>query len=76
MVIKNESKKIVKIDMHTHSKEGSSCASIPIMETIKILKSKGVDGMLITDHESIAGFNSIKDKDLDGFKVFCGFEQS
>lgn len=48
----------MKIDMHTHTSQGSLDGMICIKETIKKLKSKGFDGMLVTDHNSYAGYNS------------------
>lgn len=47
----------MKIDMHTHTQEGSPCSRVPVKEMIDRLIQKGFDGALLTDHESIAGFN-------------------
>jgi len=69
-----------KFDMHCHTKEGSIDAKISIKEYIQILKSKGFDGMLVTDHDSYKGYrywrSSLKDKDptVDDFTVLMGVE--
>ena len=42
----------MKFDMHCHTREGSIDGSLPLLENIEILKSKGYQGMLITDHDS------------------------
>lgn len=42
----------MKLDMHCHTKEGSIDGTLPLLENIEILKSKGYQGMLITDHDS------------------------
>lgn len=67
----------MKLDMHCHTKEGSMDGKIPISEYIQILKSKGYDGMLVTDHDSYDGYRKYRDcfKDkIDGFIVFKGVE--
>lgn len=46
----------MKFDMHCHTKEGSLDARVPIQEYIEILKQKGFDGMLVTDHDSYRGY--------------------
>jgi hypothetical protein len=66
----------MKIDMHTHTSEGSLCSRVPVKIMVDKLIEKGFDGVLITDHESIAGFQYYKK--LYGtpqdFVVLCGFE--
>lgn len=42
----------MKIDMHCHTKEGSLDSKIHLEEYVNLLKEKGYDGMLITDHNS------------------------
>jgi hypothetical protein len=67
----------MKFDMHCHTKEGSIDGKIPISEYIELLKSKGFNGMLVTDHDSYNGFRKyrdhIKDK-LENFTVLKGIE--
>lgn len=66
--------------MHCHTAEGSIDAKISIRDYITILKSKGFDGMLVTDHDSYKGYRhwleNLKDKDsfVDGFTVLKGVE--
>jgi len=67
----------MKLDMHCHTKEGSSDAHVSIEEYIKSLKSQGFDGMLVTDHDSYNGYRYYK-KNLEGkikdFVVLKGIE--
>ena len=42
----------MKIDMHCHVREGSIDSKVPIEEFIKKLQSKGIGGMLVTDHDT------------------------
>lgn len=67
----------MRLDMHCHTKEGSMDGKIPIAEYIKILKSKGFHGMLVTDHDSYNGFRKYRDslKDsINDFTVLKGIE--
>ncbi|MCI8266587.1 MAG: PHP domain-containing protein [Lachnospiraceae bacterium] len=67
----------MKFDMHCHTKEGSMDGKIPIAEYVQILKSKGFQGMLVTDHDSYNGFRRYRDHlkgKLDGFVVLKGIE--
>lgn len=66
----------MKIDMHTHTKEGSVCSNVPVELLIDTLIKKGFDGVLITDHESIKGFECFKllNKKPSDFIVLRGFE--
>lgn len=48
----------VKFDMHCHTKEGSVDGKVPVAEFAAILKSKGFDGMLISDHNSYKGYRA------------------
>lgn len=68
---------MMKIDFHVHTKEGSCCSDISAENTLKELITKQIDGVVFTDHESIAGFLKIKNSDLTkNIKIFCGFEFS
>ncbi|MDE7321224.1 MAG: PHP domain-containing protein [Lachnospiraceae bacterium] len=67
----------MKLDMHCHTKEGSLDGKIPISEYIQILKSKGFQGMLVTDHDSYNGFREYRDhlkNKIDDFVVLKGIE--
>lgn len=57
----------MKFDMHCHTKEGSIDGQIPIEETIRLLKAKGYDGMLITDHNSYGAYRYWK-KNIKGIR--------
>ncbi len=50
----------MKFDMHCHTKEGSLDGKAPIEEMIGILKERGFDGMLISDHDSYNGYRAWK----------------
>lgn len=68
----------MKFDMHCHTKEGSLDGKVPIEEFAAILKEKGFDGMLISDHDSYRGYRSWKKDHADGrngdFLVLKGVE--
>lgn len=66
----------MKLDMHCHTKEGSPDGKLELLENIKILKEKGYQGMLITDHNSYKAYRYYKklaDKP-DDFAVLKGIE--
>lgn len=68
----------MKLDMHCHTKEGSLDGKVPIEEFAAILKGKGFDGMLVSDHDSYKGYRAWK-KSLaegrgEGFLVLKGVE--
>ena len=75
--MKSNIKSAVKFDMHCHTKEGSLDGKVEIAEYIKLLKSQGFGGMLVTDHDSYNGFryyrDNLKDK-LKDFVVLKGIE--
>lgn len=68
----------MKIDMHCHVKEGSIDSKVPIEEFIKKLQSKGIGGMLVTDHDTYNGYrhwkNTIKGRKYKDFVVLKGIE--
>ncbi len=55
----------MKIDMHCHVNEGSIDSKVRLEEYITLLKSKGVGGMVITDHDTYNGYRYWK-KHIDG----------
>lgn len=66
----------MKLDMHCHTKEGSPDGKLELLENIAILKQKGYQGMLITDHNSYKAYRyykKCKDKP-DDFVVLKGIE--
>lgn len=68
----------MKLDMHCHTKEGSIDGKVSIEDYIRILKSKGYQGMLVTDHNSYNGYRfwktEIKDRKYRDFVVLKGIE--
>lgn len=67
----------MRFDMHCHTKYGSIDAKVAITEYVKILKDKGYDGMLVTDHDSYDGYNVWKKTPLSReteFVVLKGIE--
>ena len=68
----------MKIDMHCHVKEGSIDSRVGIEEYIEILKKKGFQGMVITDHDTYNGYRywkeNIKGKKHTDFVVLKGIE--
>ncbi|MBO5094828.1 MAG: PHP domain-containing protein [Lachnospiraceae bacterium] len=46
----------MKLDMHCHTKEGSLDGKIPIAQYIALLQKNGIDGMLVSDHNSYGGY--------------------
>lgn len=68
----------MKIDMHCHVKEGSIDSKVAIEEYILKLKSMGIDGMLVTDHDTYNGYRhwkeTIKGKKYEDFVVLKGIE--
>ena len=69
----------LKIDMHCHTAEGSIDARVGIVDYVTELINKGVDGMLVTDHNSYRGYEywqRIKGElgDIGHFTVLKGIE--
>lgn len=68
----------MKIDMHCHVKEGSPDSKISLNEYIAVLKAKGFDGMLITDHDTYNGYRhwkkTMEGKEHKDFVVLKGIE--
>jgi predicted metal-dependent phosphoesterase TrpH len=49
-----------KFDTHVHTSEVSGCAHLTAVETLKLYKEKGFDGVVITDHYNPDYFNARK----------------
>lgn len=68
----------MKIDMHCHVSQGSVDSKVKVEEYIEILRRKGFDGMVITDHNTYNGYrywkNNIKGKSYTDFVVLKGIE--
>lgn len=66
-----------KFDLHCHTKEGSPDGKVSIFEYAAILKKKGFDGMLVTDHDSYGAYYEYiqnPNKQTKDFYVFRGIE--
>ena len=59
--------------MHCHTKEGSLDGKISLADTIRTLRDKGYQGMLITDHNSYKAYRyyekNIKGREFEDFVV-------
>lgn len=72
----------MKIDMHCHVSCGSIDSFVSIGKTIELLKAKGYNGMVITDHNSYKALKTInKSKEskafkklVENFSIFIGVE--
>lgn len=67
----------IKFDMHCHTDEGSLDGKVAIADYIKLLKSQGFGGMLVTDHDSYNGFRYYRDnlkEKIKDFVVLKGIE--
>ena len=68
----------MKIDMHCHVKEGSIDSRVTLEEYIMTCKEKGIDGILVTDHDTYNGYRhwkyNLKGKKYRDFVVLKGIE--
>ncbi len=68
----------MKLDMHCHVKEGSIDSKVSLEEYITKLKEQGIDGMLVTDHDTYNGYRhwkyKMKGKVHEDFVVLKGIE--
>ena len=66
----------MKLDMHCHTKEGSPDCKMGLLTNIELLKEKGYQGMLITDHDSYKAYRYYKKLDPKpaDFVVLKGIE--
>lgn len=66
----------MKLDMHCHTREGSPDGKLSLLENIEILKQKGYQGMLISDHNSYKAYRYYKKlkKKPEDFVVLKGIE--
>jgi len=63
----------MKYDLHIHSKYSDDGALEP-QEIVRIAKGKGLDGIAITDHNTIKGGEEAKKYETEDFKVIIGAE--
>jgi hypothetical protein len=68
---------IVRIDLHCHS-EHSSDASSPVKLLVKTASERNLDGFIVSDHNTITGWNDIKEatKKFPDVKIYRGVEIS
>ena len=67
----------MKFDMHCHTQEGSLDGKVALEQYIHLLKDKGFNGMLVSDHNSYNGYRKYRDalkKELKDFVVLKGIE--
>ncbi len=69
----------MRFDLHCHTKNGSLDGRIDIEDYIRILKQKGFDGMLVTDHNTYNGYRAWKElrkktDEYDDFVILKGVE--
>ena len=65
----------MKYDIHIHSKY-SSDGILDLEEIVKISKKKGLDGIAITDHNTIKGGSEARKYETDDFEIVIGSEIS
>ena len=63
----------MKYDLHSHSKYSSDGILDP-KKIIKVAVKKGLDGIAVTDHNTIKGGLKAKQYETDNFKVIVGSE--
>lgn len=68
----------MRFDMHCHTKEGSLDGKLTLAEYVSLLKEKGYQGMLITDHNSYDAYRYYRkykaDPVFQDFVVLKGIE--
>ncbi len=66
---------MLRLDLHVHTSH-SPDAFCPVEEAVAAAKAKGLDGIAITDHNTIAGLLEAKKFSKDGFLIIPGIEVS
>ena len=68
----------MRLDMHCHTKEGSPDGKIALTGYISLLKEKGYQGMLLTDHNSYQAYhhyiNHMDNPVFQNFTILKGIE--
>ncbi len=65
---------MMKFDMHCHTKGGSIDSSVSVERYIELLKARGFDGMVITDHDSYKGYHKwLKNQGGSFWKIGADF---
>jgi hypothetical protein len=66
---------LLRLDLHVHTTH-SRDAFCSVAEAVRAARAKGLDGIAITDHDSIGGHPEAKKLSRDGFLVIPGIEVS
>lgn len=65
----------MRIDLHIHTRPRSPCSAIDPMDLIREARSKGLDGVCLTEHQSLWDPMEIADLALrNGIRIFQGNE--
>lgn len=64
----------MKYDLHTHTRYSSGCGAIEPEHLVKTAISRGLDGIAVTDHNTIKGAIAAKKFETGDFKVIIGCE--
>lgn len=69
----------MRFDLHCHTKNGSLDGKIDIEDYVRLLRQKGFDGMLVTDHNTYNGYRAWKElrkrtDEYDDFVILKGIE--
>lgn len=69
----------MRFDLHCHTKNGSLDGKIDIEDYMRLLRQKGFDGMLVTDHNTYNGYRAWKKirtrtDEYDDFVILKGVE--
>jgi len=62
------------IDLHLHTSEYSECSKVSFQEIVAEALRKGLDGICITDHDTMAGKRFLQDPLPEDLLVFIGIE--
>ncbi|NOQ33199.1 MAG: PHP domain-containing protein, partial [Methanosarcinales archaeon] len=64
----------MKYDLHTHTKYSPRCGIVEPEDFVKMAISKGLDGIAVTDHDTIKGAVAAKRFGTPDFEVIVGCE--
>lgn len=65
----------VRANLHSHSAEGSICASVPLEQGVRMYRGVGTEVITVTDHDAVTGLKAVRAAYPD--LVFLeGFEHS
>ena len=64
----------MKVDLHVHSKYSKRCGYMEPKEIVRVAMHRGLQGIAVTDHDTIKGGLKAKEYETDDFKVITGLE--